>query len=372
MEVSTLVFDNGAYTIRAGLGGDIEPSCVIPSVVGWTKGATSPTNSDGSLNYFIGPESLVNLSAILLKRPIENRIITNFDDMEKLWNHIFTNELCMKPEEHPVLMTESPDNTKPAREKTLQIMMETFQIPAFYLSYPEVLSLFSAGITTGTVIDSGETLTHILPVFECFGMTHVQSKLEVGGRQLNGYLKKLILQSGVKLPSGYERESIRDIKEKLCYVATDIDAEMQKIEQMNASEKPFVLRNGQEIKITSQKFQCTEPLFEPELLQLESQGIPQLVFNAIDKCDDLKAQMFGNIMLTGGNSMFPGFAERLEKDISAIEKNEKVNVIALPNRKNAAWIGGSVLVSLATFSQAWITKAEYDEVGPSIMHLKCF
>lgn len=372
MEVSTLVIDNGSYTIRAGYGGDIEPSCVIPSVVGWVKGSTSSTNTDGTNNYFIGADSLSCSSGIVLKRPIENRIITNFDDIEKIWQHVFENELHVKAEERPILMTESPENTKAAREKTLQIMMETFKVPAFYLSYPEVLSLFAAGITTGTVIDSGETLTHVLPVYECFGMTHVCSRLEIGGRQLNGYLKKLMIQSGIELPTGYERESLRDIKEHLCYVAKDVDSEMQKIEQMNEIEKSFTFRNGTKIEISSQRFKCTEPLFNPSLLKIDSPGISQLVFDTINKCDDLKPQMFGNILLTGGTSMFNGFGERLDNELNKLNTSEKINVISLPNRKNCAWIGGSILVSLATFSQSWITKPEYDEVGPNIIHLKCF
>lgn len=372
MEVNTLVIDNGSYTVRAGFGGDVEPSCVIPSVVGWVKGASSATNADGTSNFFLGGDSLSCSSGILLRRPIENRVIANFDDMERIWQHVFADELGVSAAEHPVLMTESPENPKSARERTLQIMMETFGVPAFYLAYPEVLSLFAAGATTGAVVDAGETLTHVLPVYECFGMTHVCARMEVGGRQLNGHLKRLLAQAGAELPAGYERESLRDIKEQLCYVAADADAEAQRVEQMSAAERRFALRSGATVEVGAQRFLCTEPLFNPGLVGVESPGIAQLVNETVGKCDDLKQQMFANVLLTGGTSMFRGFAERIESELASLCPSEKINVVALPNRKHCAWIGGSVLVSLATFSQSWITKPEYDEVGPGIVHLKCF
>jgi actin beta/gamma 1 len=365
MEVSTVVIDNGAYTMRAGLGGDSEPSCIIPSVVGRPK-------SSGSRDVFVGSDVLSQSIPLSLKCPIENRIITNFDDIEKVWGHIFANAIHLNPEEHPILMTESPENTKPAREKALQIMMETYKVPAFYSTYPEVLSLYSAGMTTGTVIDAGETVIHILPVYECFAMTHVQSRLDIGGRHINTYLKKLLVQSGIELQASNEREILRDIKEKFCYVAVDIDAELQKVEHANEIEKQFVLQEGTTIQLAAQRFRCPEPIFEPQLISVASPGVAELLVQTVSRTEDLRTQMFSSVMLSGGTSMFNGFAARIEREVVKWAGGTTVKVIALPNRKNSAWIGGSVLVSLATFSQMWVTKREYDETGPSIVHLKCF
>ncbi|OHT02827.1 actin [Tritrichomonas foetus] len=398
MEVSTLVFDNGAYTMRAGLGGDSEPSCIIPSIIGRPKSLQTQLQPSQTSNFsqasnfsqisnltqntlsgvnvkdvFIGADVFSQTSALSLFCPIENRIITNFDDMEKIWNHILFNELKVKPEEHPILMTESPQNTKSAREKTLQIMMETFKVPAFYTTFPEVLSLYSAGLTTGTVVDSGETMTHIVPVYECFAMNHVLSRLDIGGRQINAHLKKILMLNGIELQSANEREILRDIKEKLCYVAVDLDSEMQKIEHINEIEKTFQMPEGPSIPIGAQRFKGPEPLFDPQLISLSSPGLHQMINDTINRCEDLKPLMYGTIMLSGGTSMFSGIAERIEKNICELAPHgTKISVLAPQNRKDSAWIGGSVLVSLATFSQMWITKAEYDETGPSIVHLKCF
>lgn len=368
MEVSTLVIDNGAYQMRAGLGGEKEPTIVIPSIIGRPK-----TAQPNAKDFYVGADVFSQSSVMSLFCPIENKIITNFDDMEKIWSHIITNELKLEPETHPVLMTESPQNTKSAREKSLQIMMETLKVPAYYTTYPEVLSLYSAGLTTGVVVDSGETVTHIVPVYECFSMNHVLSRLDIGGRQINAYLKKVLMYNGIKLQTTKEREILTDIKEKLCYVAVDPDSDLQKIEHVNEIETTFKMPDGSVIQIGSQRFKAPEPLFDSQLISVQSPGLHQLINDTINKCDDLKPLMYSTILLSGGTMMFEGMKKRVKKSVTELApKDTKVSVVDPPNRKNAAWIGGSVLVSLATFSQMWITKAEYDETGPSIVNLKCF
>ena len=181
--------------------------------------------------------------------------------------------------------------------------------------------------------------------------------------------------TGIELQTTNEREILRDIKEKLCYVAVDLESERQKIEHVNEIEKTFKMPDGSSIQIGKERFNAPEILFDPQLYFNSSQvlGLHQLINNTINKCDDLKPQMYSTIMLSGGTSMFSGMAERIERDVTHLAPSDtKVSVLAPQNRKNSAWIGGSVLVSLATFSQMWITKAEYDETGPSIVHLKCF
>ncbi|KAK8886051.1 hypothetical protein M9Y10_041511 [Tritrichomonas musculus] len=369
MEVSTVVIDNGAYQMRAGLGGEKEPTCVIPSIIGMPK-TTQPNVKD----YYVGADVFSQSSILKLFCPIENRVITNFEGMEKVWTHIITNQLKLEPETHPVLMTESPQNPKSCREKSLQIMMETLKVPAYYTTYPEVLSLYSAGLTTGIVVDSGETITHIVPVYECFSMNHVLSHLDIGGRHINEYLKKILMYNGIKLQTTKEREVLTDIKEKLCYVSVDPDSDLQKIEHVNEIETTFKMPDGTVIQISSQRFKAPEPLFDPSLLNNnQSPGLHQLINDTINRCDDLKPLMYSSILLSGGTMMFDGMKKRIKKSVSELApKDTKVSVIDPPNRQEAAWIGGSVLVSLATFSQMWITKAEYEETGPSIVNLKCF
>ena len=367
MEVSTIVIDNGAYTVRAGHGGDSSPSVIMSSIVARPRVAPGqPPSTD----VFVGANVFSQSVTLTLKCPIEDRVIKNFDDMSRIWRSIFVDELRIQPEEHPVLMTESPQKDKSAREKALQIMMETYRVPAYYAAYPEVLSLYSAGLTTGCVVDAGETVTHVLPVFECYGMTHVERRMNVGGRQLNEYLQKLLTQSGTDV-TGVEREDLRDIKENLCYIACDMNGELHKVDQLCES---FTMRDGRSVKLVAERFRCPEALFDPEVLgTVKGPGLSHLVADAITATDDLAPQMMNAVLLTGGSSMFKGIEKRIENDLAKLLDNgTKVKVIAPQDRNKSAWIGGSVLVSLATFSQMWITKAEYDETGPSIVHLKCF
>lgn len=380
MEVSTIVIDTGAYSTRAGFGGDSEPQCIIPTVVGRQKPVSGQQFQNKDI--YAGSEVFSMQGSLNLKCPVSDRIITNAEEIESLWSHIFKKELNINTDEHPVLMTESPQNTKQMREKTTQIMMETFKVPAFYLAYPEVLSLYAANKISGLVIDAGETITHILPTYKCFGMTHITGRLDVGGRTLNAYLKKLIADHGIVLPAANEREIVRDIKEQLCFVPLQ-KADKYKIECGQDAATDFALEDGSKVTLSQERFYCPELFFNPQLSNSQSndadhvslatsQGLIQIISDVVEKVDeDMKQMMYENIYLSGGSSMFPGFGERIEKDLSLITNN-KVVVNSPANRKNSAWIGGSALVSLATFSQMWITKAEYDETGPEIVNLKCF
>ena len=369
MEVSTFVIDIGGYSTRAGFGGETQPQLVMPTVVGKTK------SSDKSHNkvVFVGNEVIPQSSSLNLKCPVSDRIITSIDDIEALLTNIFTKELNLKPEEHPMLLTESPQNTKQMREKTTQMMMETFRVPAFFTTLPGVLALYANGQTTGCTIDAGETITHVMPVFECYGMTHCCEKLNIGGRSINGHLRKLIIDREIVLPQMNEREIIRNIKENICYIAKDMNAELHKIDHEVESSFNYTLPNGETILLGTQRFMAPEIFFKPQTIGVSSPGLDQIIADVIGKQvdDDLRPLMMNNILLTGGSTLFNGMDERIEKDVSNL-LGTKCTVVAPENRKNTAWIGGSVLVSLATFSQMWITKAEYDEIGPEVVHLKCF
>jgi len=378
-EIQSLVIDNGSLMIKAGFAGDDAPRAVFPSIVGRPR-HTDAMDSKNWKDSYVGDEARSKLGILNIKNVIQRGIVTDWDDMEMIWYHTFYNELRVAPEEHPVLLTESPTNPRANREKMTEIMFESFNTPALYVAMQAALSLYASGRASGVVLEIGDGVTHAVPIYLGSVLHDAILRMDIGGRDLTGYLMKLLTQRGYSFTTSADREIVRDMKEKLCYVSVDFDAEMSKAASPSDLEKSYVLPDGQIITIGDERFRCPEVLFKPELLsedednRIEFPGVHEMIYNSVMKCDaDVRHDFYRNVILSGGTSLFNGIVDRMRKELLALAPpNWKTYIVAPPERQYSAWIGGSILASLSTFEELCISKEDYDENGPAIVNRKCF
>jgi actin beta/gamma 1 len=329
-----------------------------------------------SKSEYIGDEAQKMRGVLTLNYPIESGIVTSWEDMEKVWEYCFTNELRVDPTEHKVLLTEAPKNPKANREKMTQLMFETFQVQGLYVAIQAVLSLYSNGRTTGMVCDSGDGVTHTVPVFEGFSIPHAVFKNFVAGRAITRHMVELLGADGISETGGKSawQQIVGKIKEKVCFVSQDLEADKKKAAESTELSESYELPDGQVVQVNTPRFMAPEAMFKPDLIKAdETKGIHQLSYETIQECDqDIRTELYSNVILSGGSTMYQGLPDRLEKELDKLcPRAGQVKVIAGQDRYYSVWTGGSTLSSLTTFESQWITKEEYDENGPEIVHRKC-
>ncbi len=370
-----VIIDIGSGYVKAGFAGEDGPRAVFPNVVGRPKHPGIMVGSDQK-DYYVGTQAEEKRGVLILKRPVEHGIVEDWDYFEKVLDHTFRNELQVNPEEHNVLIAETSLNPKVNREKITQILFDTFNVPGLYVANTAVLALYPAGKFTGVVVEIGDGVAHIVPIFDGSALPHSIMRINLAGRDLTDYLMKILSERGLHLTNSAAREIVKDIKEKLCYVALDFDEELAQSKRSPSKEANYEMPDGSVITIGSERFRTPEVLFKPSLIGREFGGIHEQVHQAIEKSDaDIRKDLYQNIVLSGGTTLFAGLPERLTKEVQKLAPqsfSSKVKVIAVPERKYSTWIGGSILSSISTFSSMWITKEEYQDAGPSIVHRKCF
>jgi len=328
----------------------------------------------------VGEEASTLRSSLEVSYPMENGIVRNWDDMRHVWNHTFFDKLKIDPKHSKILLTEPPMNPKKNREKMIQEMFEQYGFNAVYIAVQAVLTLYAQGLMTGVVVDSGDGVTHIVPVYEGFALPHLTRRLDIAGRDITKYLIKLLLLRGYAFNASADFETVRLMKEKLCYVAYDIETEQKLANETTVLVEQYELPDGRVIRVGGERFGAAEALFQPHLINVEGVGVAELLFNTINAADiDTRAEFYKHIVLSGGSTMYPGLPSRLEREMRQLYlervlkgKTEnfakfKVRIEDPPRRKHMVFLGGAVLADIIKDKEdAWITKKEYDEKG-----LKC-
>ncbi|GAA5862485.1 hypothetical protein JCM5296_000370 [Sporobolomyces johnsonii] len=364
-----VVIDQGSGTLKAGFAGSDHPSCYFPSYVGRPKHTRVMAGAVEG-DTFVGRKAQELRGLLRINYPMSHGIVTDWDDMERIWSHVYTEELRTLSEEHPVLLTEAPLNPNSNREQAAQIFFETFNVPAMYTSVQAILALYASGRTTGIVLDSGDGVTHAVPVFEGFSINHAIRRVDVAGRDVTDHLQLLLRKAGYHLHTTAEKEVVRMIKEKTCYVALS-PAKEEKEAQGGGRGEDFRLPDGNVIRLGPERHRAPELLFNPELVGLEYAGVHQVVVDSINRADlDLRKSLFGNVVLSGGGTLVKGFGDRLLHEVKKLALREtKIRISAPPERKYSTWIGGSILAGLSTFKKMWVSAEEYQE-DPDIIFKK--
>lgn len=381
-ELAPLVVDNGTGYVKCGYAGSNFPEHSFPSIIGrpilraeerGLGGASTAAIAD----VMVGDQASEHRAMLQITQPMEHGIVRNWDDMRLLWDYTFSEKLRVDPRGRRILLTEPPMNPTVNREQMCQIMFEEYGFEGVYVAIQAVLTLYAEGLQTGVVIDSGDGVTHIVPVYDGFALPHLTRRLDIAGRDVTRYLIKLLLMRGYAFNRTADFETVRQIKEKHCYVSYDLDLDKQLSEQTTVLVESYTLPDGRVIKIGSERFEAPECMFQPHLVDVEQPGMAELAFNTIQAAPvDVRADLYKNIVLSGGSSMYPGLPSRLEKEIKQLYLSKvlngdparlnkfKVRISDPPRRRNMVFLGGAVLADIMKDQASfWVSRDEWAELG---------
>ncbi|XP_013383369.1 actin-related protein 2 [Lingula anatina] len=378
-----IVCDNGTGFVKCGYAGSNFPEHIFPSLVGRPIIRSNTKVGDIEIkDLMIGDDASKLRSMLEVNYPMENGIVRNWEDMMHVWNYTFgEDKLNIKPRDCKVLLTEPPMNPTKNREKMIEVMFEKYQFAGVYIAIQAVLTLYAQGLLTGVVVDSGDGVTHICPVYEGFALPHLTRRLDIAGRDITRYLIKLLLLRGYAFNHSADFETVRMMKEKLCYVGYDIESEQKLAVETTVLVESYSLPDGRTIKVGGERFEAPEALFQPHLINVEGMGMAELLFSTIQAADmDTRPEFYKHIVLSGGSTMYPGLPSRLEREIKQLYLERvlrgdttklskfKIRIEDPPRRKHMVFLGGAVLASIMKDKDSfWMTREEYQEKGLGVL-----
>jgi actin len=271
------------------------------------------------------------------------------------------------------VITESPLNPSKYREKTIETLFELFNLEGVYLASKCLLSLYSTGRITGCVVESGHGVSYSVPIYEGYTSPHNINKLDLGGKHLDIFLNQKLFDKGYEFTTPLEWELISQIKEELCYIYyIDKFASSKESKLTDNEPKMYHLPDDSVVRLTSERHAIPEAIFDPSLINLSQEGIHKCCFYSIMKTNtEIRSEMFSNIVLTGGNTLFDRIQQRLFKEIYELAPTKtKIDIIANKERMYSSWIGGSIIGNMDTFQFLCVSRKEYNEQGNRIIHDK--
>jgi len=398
-----IVIDNGTGYTKMGFAGNTEPQFIIPTAIAAKKVDVNKAANLDDLEFYIGDEASDYSKTLGVSYPVRKGQVDNWTQMEQVWQHSIFKYLRAEPEDHYFCLTEPPLNPPENREFAAEVFFETFNVPGLYIAVQAVLALCaswtSSQVTertlTGTVIDSGDGVTHVIPVSDGYVLGGSIKSMDLAGRTVTQFIQNLLRERDEnEIPAAQTQDVAKQIKERWCYVCPDIVKEYGKYDLKpqdwlkvyegvnDITKKPFKCDVGYE------RFLGPEVFFNPEIF---SNDEPLSLPIQVDQCVqstpvDCRRGLYKNIVLSGGSTMFKDFSKRLQRDVRKFvdARQEKsislggeaaknvqvvpidVRVISHGMQRYAVWFGGSMLSSTADFYKACHSKAQYEEIGPSI------
>ncbi|WKT49167.1 Actin family [Fusarium oxysporum f. sp. vasinfectum] len=393
-QTPAVVMDNGTGFSKLGFAGNDSPSFVFPTAIA-TKGPTGGAGGSGAgagghlsgkrgtedLDFFIGDEAIAASGGpgYGLHYPIRHGQIENWDHMERFWSNSIFKYLRVEPEDHYFLLTEPPLNPPENRENTAEIFFESFNCAGMYIAVQAVLALAASWTSskvqdrslTGTVIDSGDGVTHVIPVAEGYVIGSSIKSIPIAGRDITYFVQSLLRDRGEPDSS---LKTAQEIKEEYCYVCPDIVKEFSKYDRDRTRFAQHVVShpNGRQVTVDIYSSRLLTPL-------------PVVVDGVIQQSPiDVRRGLYKNIVLSGGSTLYKDFGRRLQRDIkqlvdARIRASEvrsggarsgglDVSVITHKRQRHGPWFGGSPSLVKPLSSRSYChTKAEYQEYGPSIV-----
>uniref|UniRef100_A0A8C1T8Z5 Actin related protein 2a n=1 Tax=Cyprinus carpio TaxID=7962 RepID=A0A8C1T8Z5_CYPCA len=349
---------NGFF-VKCGYAGSNFPEHIFPALVG--RPIIRSTAKVGNIeikDLMVGDEASELRSMLEVNYPMENGIVRNWDDMKHLWDYTFGPEkLNIDSQNCKILLTEPITSVRNFSEACV------------------------CGLLTGVVVDSGDGVTHICPVYEGFSLPHLTRRLDIAGRDITRYLIKLLLLRGYAFNHSADFETVRMMKEKLCYVGYNIEQEQKLALETTVLVESYTLPDGRVIKVGGERFEAPEALFQPHLINVEGVGVAELLFNTIQAADiDTRSEFYKHIVLSGGSTMYPGLPSRLERELKQLYLERvlkgdvdklskfKIRIEDPPRRKHMVFLGGAVLADIMKDKDNfWMTREEYQEKGTRVL-----